>query len=77
MPILTMRQNKARGIKMIDKDKTVELYKSGKSLRQVGEIMGCSLERVRQILKIKGVKTRPQHITRHASNYTGLKNDSR
>lgn len=48
-----------------DHDEMERLYVEERlSLRRVGALLGCSFERVRQVLKNRGVLRRPMHITR-------------
>lgn len=56
-----------------DHEKVIKDYQSGLSLREVGKLNNVHFERVRQILNKNGIPLRPRYVTKHAKNYTGLK----
>ncbi len=62
----------AHGNMIYDSDEMVRLYVEERlSLRMVAESMGCTLERVRQILVDRGIPRRDRGVTRWAKNYKG------
>ena len=62
----------AHGNMIYDPDEMVRLYVDERlSLRMVAECIGCTLERVRQVLVDRGIPRRDRGVTRWANNYKG------
>lgn len=60
-----------RKIRQQDYNEAIKLYKSGLSLRDIGDFYGVSRQRIHQIFKICGVKFRPpglQYMKTEAKN---------